>query len=115
MPQPSFGAQVLGGLSGTFGQVTQVQIDLHRADAWQVLDGAPTVKDSPVVWSDDLNVGAALVAPKSNGVRGDARVAGNVDANEAKASEGIERPGGWQAGEGMIDTCDLKVCVQFLG
>src|SRR4051794_14304173 len=99
MPQAPFAAQVLGGLRGPFGQMTKVEIDLDGGDAGQLLDGALAVEDAAVVWPDELDVGAAFVAAQADRVGGRARLAGDVDADEAKTSEGVERPRGRQAGE----------------
>jgi hypothetical protein len=75
---------------------------LHRRDTWQVFDASLAVEHAAVVGADDLDVGAAFVAAQPDRLGGCGRVAGDVDADEAKASEGIERPRGGQAGEGVI-------------
>ncbi len=81
----------------------QVEIDLDRGDARQTVPDAAARQHAGVVGPDDLDVGAALVAPQAQKISRGSRIAVDVQTDEPEPSPPIQGPGGRQAGEGVVD------------
>lgn len=74
---------------GTLGEREQVEVDLDRRGANQIIHGAAPVEDSWIVRADQLNVRAARLLPEIHLVSQLMGVAIDVDAHESELREPV--------------------------
>jgi hypothetical protein len=113
MPQPPVIAKLTSGVVRAFGQVTEIEVDLHGRHARQLLKVALSEKDPAIIRSDDLHVGAAFIAPQIDSIGRIPRVAVDVDGVQSEARKLVQRPCRRQPSERVIDLCTSETVVQL--
>ena len=108
-PQPQLmGAQMLGSLRRPFGELEQVQVNLHGCHAVEPSVVMFAAEDAYVIRADQPQVRILGCPPDAKALGSLPRVAVDVNGHEPEAGELVHHPGCWQPSERVVDVQRLQ-------